>query len=191
MLVESGLQHGPAILGLTVTGKGHELDFGTALLLTDPAGDLVSVEPWQTDIDQRHIGTNGDNCFQSARAIRGNFDRKSIQFQQGTEHFATVGIVFHEHDPRGGAAWDGWLCRRIIQRFRGERQPNRELATLSEPVTVGRYRTGVHLDQGFHQREPHPHSSIAAVERVVGLKEHVEDLVQHDRFHAATGVPHA
>ena len=100
-------------------------------------------------------------------------------------------VVDHEHFLRrlrlGRSRGD---CRAATARGLGQRQADGELAAAAQAVAFDRDAAAVHLDQLADDGQADAQAALRAIERLIDLREQLEDARQHLGGNADAGVLH-
>ena len=68
----------------------------------DAAGELVSVEAGEADVDQRRIRSRRNDTGQPLRAVGGLFHRVAVESEQLDQRLAHVHVVLDDDDAHAG-----------------------------------------------------------------------------------------
>ncbi len=168
MPVEPGPRDEVPVLISSVSGQRDQTD-RLAEFFTDASGQLISVEAWQADVDDRDVRAMGPDRVESVDPVVGlGQDLKALAPQQHRQHFSGVIFVFDQDDTADSRPFGRFFAGSLKHGGHlGHRQTDHEFAPGCGTVAMGFDRPPVHFDQRSDQRQPHPHAPFASIERIV------------------------
>jgi hypothetical protein len=111
----------------------------------------------------------------------------AARLEQQAECLGGIDVVVDHEDLEAARQEDRGSDRRFVRRRR-ERQAHRERRTLSGARTVHGDRSSVQVDEAPRERESDPEAALRAIDRLMELREHLEDRRQLVARDADTGV---
>ncbi len=103
VVIEAGRQCAALVVFLAPTGQGDQAQGTIVLLLSDLAGDLVTVEFRQSDVEQHHVGMKGGNRPDGFESVVGGLDHVPLAAQEHGQAGGGVEIVIDDEDTALGA----------------------------------------------------------------------------------------
>ena len=175
----------------SVASQGHQKGGLQRRVLPHGPRQIIAVHSGQADIAKHDVGAKRPKLLDSVRPAVGDLDLMLADFQDLTQTFRRVEVVFDDENPPAdlrAARVQGGPLRASSG---VEWQPDDKGCAFPEPVTLRLDAAPMHLDQALDQGQSQPQPSLAAIERLIGLHKRLEQTRDRVRCHANPVVDHA
>ena len=98
MVIETGINRFFHIRFSAKSCQCHQKGMVAVGIPSSPPSDLVTIDVWQSNIDQCDIGLQLRDRFQTRLAVSFVVDDMSVECQQSFQHLTAVVNVFDQYD---------------------------------------------------------------------------------------------